>query len=238
MTGHGLHHSDIGGYTTLFEMKRSKELLLRWCDFSAFTPMMRTHEGNRPGDNWQFDGDADTIAHFARMTTVFTTLKPYIKAAVAQNAKSGLPVMRPLFLHYEDDARAYTLKYQYLFGRDLLVAPVHEEDAATGRSICRRTPGSMRGPGKPARAVTSPLMPRSANRRSSIASKANGQICLAPTSYLIWLARRETCGQTENNNESTYLIRQPCACRLKKNSPTGWAISALTSCLISARCIC
>ncbi len=127
MTGHGLHHSDIGGYTTLFEMKRSKELLLRWCDFSAFTPMMRTHEGNRPGDNWQFDSDAETIAHFARMTTVFTTLKPYIKAAVAQNAKSGLPVMRPLFLHYEDDARAYTLKYQYLFGRDLLVAPVHEE---------------------------------------------------------------------------------------------------------------
>lgn len=127
MTGHGLHHSDIGGYTTLFGMKRSKELLLRWCDFSAFTPMMRTHEGNRPGDNWQFDADAETIVHFARMTRVFTTLKPYIKAAVAQNAKTGLPVMRPLFLHYEDDARAYTLKYQYLFGRDLLVAPVHEE---------------------------------------------------------------------------------------------------------------
>lgn len=127
MTGHGLHHSDIGGYTTLFEMKRSKELLLRWCDFSAFTPMMRTHEGNRHGDNWQFDGDGETIAHFARMTTVFTTLKPYIKAAVAQNAKSGLPVMRPLFLHYENDARSYTLKYQYLFGRDLLVAPAHEE---------------------------------------------------------------------------------------------------------------
>jgi len=127
MSGHGLHHSDIGGYTTLFEMKRSKELLLRWCDFSAFTPMMRTHEGNRPGDNWQFDSDAETITHFARMITVFTTLKPYIKDAVAQNAKSGLPVMRPLFLHYEDDAHTYTLKYQYLFGRDLLVAPVYEE---------------------------------------------------------------------------------------------------------------
>lgn len=127
MTGHGLHHSDIGGYTTLFEMKRSKELLLRWCDFSAFTPMMRTHEGNRPGDNWQFDGDAETIAHFARMTSVFTTLKPYLKEAVALNAKSGLPVMRPLFLHYEDDAHTYTLKYQYLLGRDILIAPVHEE---------------------------------------------------------------------------------------------------------------
>ena len=131
MSGHGLHHSDIGGYTTLFDMKRTKELLLRWCDFSAFTPMMRTHEGNRPGDNWQFDSDAETIAHFARMTTVFTTLKPYIKQAVAQNAQTGLPVMRPLFLHYEDDAHTYTLKYQYLFGRDLLVAPVYEENVDT-----------------------------------------------------------------------------------------------------------
>lgn len=61
------------------------------------------------------------------MTTVFTTLKPYLKEAVALNAKSGLPVMRPLFLHYEDDAQTYTLKYQYLLGRDILVAPVHEE---------------------------------------------------------------------------------------------------------------
>ncbi|MBS8920311.1 alpha-glucosidase, partial [Escherichia coli] len=61
------------------------------------------------------------------MTTVFTTLKPYLKEAVALNAKSGLPVMRPLFLHYEDDAHTYTLKYQYLLGRDILVAPVHEE---------------------------------------------------------------------------------------------------------------
>lgn len=159
--------------------------------------------GQPPGDNWQFDGDAETIAHFARMTTVFTTLKPYIKAAVAQNAKSGLPVMRPLFLHFEDDARAYTLKYQYLFGRDLLVAPVHEEDAATGRSICRRTPGQCVDR-ETCRAVPSPLMPRSANRRSSIASTANGQICLAPYVISDKARPRETCGQTENNNESTY----------------------------------
>ncbi|KKW50970.1 alpha-xylosidase [Pantoea ananatis] len=127
MSGHGLHHSDIGGYTTLYGMKRSKELLLRWCDFNTFTPMMRTHEGNRPGDNWQFDSDDETMAHFARMSTIFTSLKPYIRQAVAQNARSGLPVMRPLFLHYEADARTYSLKYQYLFGRDLLVAPVYEE---------------------------------------------------------------------------------------------------------------
>ncbi len=89
MTGHGLHHSDIGGYTTLFDMKRSKEELLRWCDFSAFTPMMRTHEGNRPGDNWQFDGDAETCPLCPYERTDLTTLKPYLKQAVAQNGATG-----------------------------------------------------------------------------------------------------------------------------------------------------
>ncbi|MGC6231350.1 alpha-glucosidase [Hafnia paralvei] len=127
MTGHGLHHSDIGGYTTLFDMKRNKELLMRWCEFCAFTPLMRTHEGNRPDDNWQFDHDIETISQFARMSHIFVALKPYIKQAVKFNSQSGLPVMRPLFLHYEDDAHTYSLKYQYLFGRDLLVAPVYEE---------------------------------------------------------------------------------------------------------------
>lgn len=127
MTGHGLHHSDVGGYTTLFGMKRSKELLLRWCDFNTFTVMMRTHEGNRPGDNWQFDSDTETMQHFARMVNIHVALKPYLKELVAQNAKTGLPVMRPVFLHYENNARAYELTYEYLLGRDLLVAPVYEQ---------------------------------------------------------------------------------------------------------------
>lgn len=131
MTGHGLHHSDLGGYTTLFGMKRSKELLLRWCDFAAFTPMMRSHEGNRPDDNWQFDSDDETLRHLARMTGIFRRLKPYLQQAVAQNSREGIPVMRPLLLHYEDDPQTFDLAYQYLLGRDLLVAPVHQPDCRT-----------------------------------------------------------------------------------------------------------
>lgn len=131
MSGHGLHHSDIGGYTTLFGMKRSKELLLRWTDFAAFTPLMRTHEGNRPDDNWQFDSDEETMKHFARMTDVHVKLAPYLKEQVRLNAMEGLPVMRPLFMHYEQDEQAYDIAYQYLLGRDLLVAPIHEEGATT-----------------------------------------------------------------------------------------------------------
>lgn len=129
MTGCGLHHSDVGGYTTLFGMKRSKELLLRWCDFNAFTVMMRTHEGNRPLDNWQFDSDEETKAHFARMVNIHVALKPYLKDLVKKNAQSGLPVMRPLFLHYENDAATYDIKYEYLLGEDMLVAPVYEQGA-------------------------------------------------------------------------------------------------------------
>jgi hypothetical protein len=46
LSGFGLSHSDIGGYTTLNGiLTRSEELLLRWAEYSVFTPLMRTHEG-------------------------------------------------------------------------------------------------------------------------------------------------------------------------------------------------
>ncbi|HPY12413.1 MAG TPA: alpha-glucosidase [Sphaerochaeta sp.] len=128
MSGMGLHHSDIGGYTTLYGMKRSKELLIRWAEFAAFTPLMRTHEGNRPRDNWQFDSDEETMRSIARMTDVHVQLKGYIKHLVAENAQRGIPVMRPIFLHY-DEERFYATKDAYLLGSDMLVAPILEEGA-------------------------------------------------------------------------------------------------------------
>jgi alpha-glucosidase len=127
LMGNGIHHSDIGGYTTLHGLKRSKELFQRWAEMAAFTPIMRSHEGNRPADNHQFDTDAETLAHLAQMTKIYKHLKPYIKAAVAENSKVGMPVQRPLFMHYEDDAETYEIKFQYLFGRDLLVAPIYNK---------------------------------------------------------------------------------------------------------------
>lgn len=130
MSGVGLHHSDIGGYTTLFHMKRTKELFMRWAEMGAFTPVMRTHEGNRPGDNWQFDSDEETLLHFARMSSIYRSLSPYLQFVVEEYSKSGIPVQRPLFLHYENDETAYTLKYQYLLGADILVAPVYTENVS------------------------------------------------------------------------------------------------------------
>ena len=129
MTGCGLSHSDIGGYTTLYGMKRTKELFMRWTELAAFTVMMRTHEGNRPEDNWQYDSDVETLGHLSRMTDIHVALAPYLKDAVKENSRLGIPVQRPLFMHYEDDATAYGIQDEYLLGRDMLVAPICKQGA-------------------------------------------------------------------------------------------------------------
>ncbi len=122
--GVGIHHSDIGGYTTVAWLKRSKELLLRWIEHSAFTPIMRTHEGNRPNSNWQFDTDEETLQHLAYFSRIHKQLKPYLGDMVDEYVEKGLPCMRHPYIHYENDQKLHKLKYQYLFGRDLMVAPV------------------------------------------------------------------------------------------------------------------
>lgn len=125
MMGCGVTHSDIGGYTSLFGNVRTKELFLRWTEMAAFTPVMRTHEGNRPEENFQYYEDEETMEGLARLVNVYTELAPYTKTLVKENAKRGIPVQRPLFMHYEADDRCYDIQYQYLYGSDLLVAPVY-----------------------------------------------------------------------------------------------------------------
>merc|ERR1712179_300537 len=60
------------------------------------------------------------------LTQIFTTLKNYTKAAVRQNSVEHTPVMRPLFLVFDNDTQSYSQDYEYMFGDDLLVAPVLE----------------------------------------------------------------------------------------------------------------
>lgn len=127
--GNPFHHSDIGGYTSLFGLVRTAELVMRWTEMAAFTAMMRTHEGNRPDDNLQIDQDPAVLAHFARFTRIWVALTPYLRALSAEAATTGMPVQRPLFLHFEDDPATYAIQDHYLYGPDLLVAPVHAAGA-------------------------------------------------------------------------------------------------------------
>lgn len=129
LLGNAYHHSDIGGYTSVFGNVRTAELLMRWAEMAAFTPVMRTHEGNRPSENLQIDQDPGVLAHFARMTRVYRHLSPYLADLCAEAERRGLPVQRPLFLHFEQDERAYATQTTYLYGADMLVSPVIDAGA-------------------------------------------------------------------------------------------------------------
>lgn len=127
LLGNAYHHSDLGGYTSLHGVVRSADLMHRWIDMAAFAPVMRSHEGNRPADNLQLDSSAEFLAQFARMSQVHARLAPYVRALSDEAVATGLPLQRPLFLHYDDPAY-YDVQDQYLYGADMLVAPVVEAD--------------------------------------------------------------------------------------------------------------
>ena len=134
LLGNAYHHSDIGGYTSLFGLHRTPELLMRWAEMAAFTPVMRSHEGNKPSENLQVDGDPAVLAHFARMTRIYVHLAPYLRTLIAEASARGLPVQRPLFLHFEADQATHGIQDAYLYGPDLLVAPVHQAGAERWRT--------------------------------------------------------------------------------------------------------
>ncbi len=129
LVGNAYSHSDCGGYTSLHGNIRTTELMQRWCELSAFAPVMRSHEGNRPDDNLQYDSNAELLACFARWSQVHAHLAPYVRQLCAEASEAGLPAQRPLFLHYPDDAALFTVQDQFLYGADLLVAPVIEQGA-------------------------------------------------------------------------------------------------------------
>ncbi len=123
MSGIGINHSDVGGYTTIFHMKRSEELLMRWGELNVFTPLFRYHEGNRPNSNAQFDNSDETLKHFSKLTQYFHHLSPYLEYNKKQYELFGIPVNRPVFYHYESHDKIET-PTTFLYGRDVLVAPI------------------------------------------------------------------------------------------------------------------
>ena len=133
LVGNAFSHSDVGGYTSLFGNVRTEELILRWYELGAFSPVFRTHEGNRPDDNLQIDSTPALIEGFVRWSGVHEHLAPYVRHLVAEAQATGLPAQRALFLHYPDDRETFTIQDQYLYGADMMVAPVIEAGAEARR---------------------------------------------------------------------------------------------------------
>ncbi|MGQ9682254.1 MAG: glycoside hydrolase family 31 protein [Anaerolineae bacterium] len=119
LAGVGFCGCDTGGY----EGAADAELLLRWMQLSALTPLFRNHSArwSPPQEPWAFGEPYEQ--HMRACLTLRYRLLPYLYTAFWQCAERGLPIMRPLCLAYQADRETHTLDDQFLCGDALLVAP-------------------------------------------------------------------------------------------------------------------
>ena len=156
LTGIPYWGTDIGGFVPTKEF--TAELYLRWFQFAAFCPLFRSH-----GRNWKLrlpwgwnTGDSGPLEinnyngaaipdssqlHNPQVEPICRKylelryrLLPYLYSAVRECATTGMPILRALWLHHPDDPKAVARQDEYLWGRDVLVAPVVEQ-GATSRKI-------------------------------------------------------------------------------------------------------
>ena len=143
--------TDIGGFNPTEEY--TPELHVRWFQFGAFNALMRAHgrqwhlrlpwgwdggDGGPVGDGaWKVNPedlkrpDVEVISR--KYLELRYRLMPYLQTAVRETHETGLPIMRALWLHYSDDPAAVARGDEYLWGRDILVAPVVEKGATSRR---------------------------------------------------------------------------------------------------------
>ena len=134
-------NTDIGGfYGADITSDYFKELIVRWFQFGLFSPVMRLH-GSRnrhfeptpglkepsgdPNEIWSFGEKNFEI--LKNLIFIREKLKPYIITQMDIASEQGYPVMRPMFFEYPDDETCYALDSQYMFGDDIIFAPVVEQ---------------------------------------------------------------------------------------------------------------
>ncbi len=118
MCGHAFWSHDIGGFTG----HPSQELYIRWAQFGLLSPLTRAH-GNSGRLPWQFGEEGLRI--FRDYANLRYRLLPYIYTYTCIAAETSLPLLRPMVLEFPDDPSTYTLDLQYLFGAELLIAPIY-----------------------------------------------------------------------------------------------------------------
>ncbi|MGZ4227455.1 MAG: TIM-barrel domain-containing protein [Solirubrobacteraceae bacterium] len=118
---------DIGGYLGYRLVERCPpELLLRWLQFGCFTPLMHAH-ARMPQEPWRY---SERVLNLYRgYVLAHEQLVPYVRAAAATAARTGLPIIRPQCLIDPADPRGWTIGDAYGYGPALWVAPVLDDGA-------------------------------------------------------------------------------------------------------------
>lgn len=130
-------NTDIGGfYGGDTQSEEFRELIVRWFQYGVFSPVMRLH-GNRNlhGERSNLkepSGDPNEIWSFGKrnfkilreLVFLRERLRPYIEHHMKIASEKGYPIMRPMFFDFPDDENCYTVGEQYMFGDDILFAPI------------------------------------------------------------------------------------------------------------------
>lgn len=144
MCGINLWNSDIGGFCGAdTESDYFRELIVRWFQFGVFCPVMRLHGARQKtknqvdrhpevlersgGDNeiWSFGEKNYPI--LKELVQLRERLMPYIAKHMDIASETGTPIMRPMFFDYYEDDHCYDLDTQYMFGSDIIFAPILNE---------------------------------------------------------------------------------------------------------------
>ena len=123
ISGMPLVGDDIGG----FAGSPTPDLLTRWFEVGALNPIYRDHTGKGTADQepWVHGPEHEAIRR--KYIELRYRLMPYLYTAIEETARTGVPLMRPLFLEYPQAPEFYGDDRDFLFGRDLFVAPASTE---------------------------------------------------------------------------------------------------------------
>ena len=125
--------TDISGYCgDITNHEAMAELYVRWMQFGIFNPLSRAHhEGDNAVEPWMFGEEAEQLSKTA--IELKYRLFPYIYTYAKEAREKGLPIMRPLFMEYPNDVKALEIDDQFMFGEEILVAPVLRKGASQRR---------------------------------------------------------------------------------------------------------
>lgn len=114
--------SDIGGLGGT----PTKELYIRWLEFGAFSPFMRTH-GPSDHNPWAYGKRAEEI--FKKLYWIRTGITGLLYSENLKTARTGEPLMKPMMLCFPDDPECLKIDDQYILADELMVCPVYTEGA-------------------------------------------------------------------------------------------------------------
>lgn len=123
LSGFAFAGCDVGGFSS----DATKELLIRWAELGAITPLFRNHSamGTKRQEPWEFDDE--TISIYRKAVKLRYEIIPYYYDLFFEAANTGIPAFRAVVLEYPEDSNTYEINDEVMLGANILASPVVEQ---------------------------------------------------------------------------------------------------------------